>query len=107
MSGFTPDQISAFLEEANLATQSAQEVREYHRKRTVRADQQRRDDINLALERIKAAMTPLRSEIGRFHKQPTSDIVLDRQRKIREASKALQRERRKLWKMLNTSERTT
>lgn len=106
MSGFTTNQIEGFLDEARLAVQAAQEVREYHRKRTARDDLQRLADITIALERVKAAMKPLRSEIGRFPKQPPSAPILARQDKIRAASHALQRERRKLWKMLNRSERT-
>lgn len=106
MSGFTNQQIDGFLTEADLAVQAAQEVRAFHRKRSARDDQQRQDDLTLALDRVKMAMKPLRSEIGRFPKQPPSATILARQSRIREASLALQRERRKLWKMLNRPERT-
>ena len=107
MSGFTTTEIEAFLAEADLAVQAAQEVREFHRKRTARDDVQRVADIGLALDRVKNAMKPLRSEIGRFPKQPSTRAVFERQHKIREASLALQRERRKLWKMLHSTETRT
>lgn len=98
--------IADALYEADLAVQNAQEVRCYHRKRSERGDQQRQEDLGMAIERVKAAMKPLRSEIGKFPRQAPSDAVLSRQAKVRAASKALQRERRKLWKMLDRNERT-
>src|ERR1044072_2687253 len=87
------------LREARLAVEAAREVRAHHRKRTERGNQQREDDLRLALERVKNAMKPLRSEIGRFSREAKTAAVLDRQEKIRAASASLQRERRKLWKM--------
>lgn len=93
--------VSEAVHEARLAVQNAQEVRAFHRKRTERGDKQREDDLRLALERVKRAMKPLRSEIGRFPKQGSSPIILQRQEKVRAASLALQKERRKLWKMLD------
>jgi hypothetical protein len=99
--------VAAALQEAEHAIQNAQEVRAFHRKRSERDDRQRINDLTFALRRVKAAMTPLRSEIGRFPHQQRTDTVEARQNKIRNASKALQRERRKLWKMLaGTNERT-
>lgn len=89
------------LKEAHLAVLNAQEVRAYHRKRTDREDPQRHNDLTLAESRVKAAMKPLRSEIGKFPHQPATSAVEARQEKIRAASEALQKERRKLWKMLN------
>jgi hypothetical protein len=83
--------------------QNAQEVRSHHRKRTDRADRQRNDDLNLALARVKGAMKPLRSEIGRFPKYPKTTDNAERKRVIRDASLSLQKERRKLWKMLDRS----
>ena len=93
------------LKEASLAVKNAQEVRAFHRKRTSRGDRQRLNDLKLAEARVKAAMKPLRSEIGKFPHQPQTATVIARQEKIRAASDALQKERRKLWKMLNV--RTT
>jgi hypothetical protein len=90
----------AAMKEAELAVTNAQEVRSYHRKRSEKSDRQRRHDLDLALKRVKAAMVPLRSEIGKFPYGPQTDAAEANRDTIREASKALQRERRKLWKML-------
>jgi len=96
----TPSALADALREAVLAAQNAQEVRAYHRKRTARSDTQRNEDLRLALARVKAAMKPLRSEIGRFPKyHPTPDND-ERKLRIRTASLLLQKERRKLWKMI-------
>lgn len=88
------------MKEAELAVANAREVRAHHRKRTLRNDRQRRHDLTLAFRRVKAAMVPLRSEIGRFPYGPQTDTADANRQAIREASAALQRERRKLWKML-------
>ena len=48
---------------------------------------------------LKRAMRPLRSEIGRFPYGPQTDEAEANREEIREASTAIQRERRKLWKM--------
>lgn len=88
------------MTEAELAVTNAQEVRAYHRKRSERTDRQRRHDLELALKRVKSAMLPLRSEIGKFPYGPQTDAAAENRQAIREASAALQRERRKLWKML-------
>jgi DNA-binding NtrC family response regulator len=93
--------INEALHEASLAIQNAQEVRAYHRKRSQRGDTQREADLEMAIERVRDAMRPLRSEIGRFPHQAQSATVEARQGKIRAASTALQRERRKLWKMMD------
>lgn len=98
--------IEQALREADLAVKHAQEVRVYHRKRSARDDPQRRSDLQMALTRVKAAMEPLRSEIGKFPTQHGTAVILARQERIRKASLALQRERRKLWKMLRI-ERTS
>lgn len=83
------------LEAAAAAVAFAVQVRRYHRRRTGKDAKQRQADIARALRRIKVAMAPLRSEIGRLATGPSTE----RSREIREASLALQRERRKLWKM--------
>lgn len=88
------------MDEAALAVLNAQDVRSYHRKRSDKTDRQRRHDLTLALKRVKAAMRPLRSEIGKFPYGPQTDMARENRQKIRDASAALQRERRKLWKML-------
>lgn len=89
------------VNEARLAVQNAQEVRTYHRKRTLRGDSQRQLDLSLAYKRVHTAMKPLRSHIGKFPYGPQTEIAANNRQIIREASAALQKERRKLWKMLN------
>jgi uncharacterized membrane protein len=84
---------------AEAAVVLAQRVRAYHRRRKSRTPKQRNADIEEALTRLKAAMKPLRSEIGRFPYGPQTDEAEANRERIREASDALQRERRKLWKM--------
>jgi hypothetical protein len=95
------------LKEADLAVKNAQEVRVFHRKRSERTDRQRVNDLKMAEARVKAAMRPLRSAIGKFPHEPQTQNNIDRQERIRAASARLQSERRKLWKMLNYRERTT
>lgn len=88
------------MNEAELAIKNAQEVRAFHRRRTERGNRQREHDLILAIKRVKSAMRPLRSEIGKFPYGPQTDQAAVNRQLIREASKALQRERRKLWKMM-------
>jgi hypothetical protein len=84
------------LTEAKHAVLHAQRVRQAHRRRTSKGAPQREDDIRLALERLKDAMRPLRSYIGRLpFSQPPDHEVLS----VRVASLMIQKERRKLWKM--------
>lgn len=97
----TDARLEEVLREASMAVQNAQEVRSYHRKRTDRKDRQRNADLNLALDRVKAAMKPLRSEIGRFPKYQRTTSNVERKRIIKSASLSLQKERRKLWKMID------
>jgi hypothetical protein len=87
------------IERAEAAVAYAQQVRRIHRRRSKKSSTQRNEDIELALTRIKAAMAPLRSEIGRFPYGPATDTAERNRKKIREASTSLQRERRKLFKM--------
>lgn len=90
----------AALREAELAVAHAQDVRVSHRRRSAKTDRQRQHDLTLAFERVKEAMLPLRSEIGKFPYGPQTDQAEENRETIRQASAALQRERRKLWKML-------
>lgn len=97
----TQTSLNDALREAHLAVKNAQEVRALHRKRTEPGDAQRQNDLKMAFQRVKLAMRPLRSEIGKFpHKPQTAQAEKNRER-IREASEALQKERRKLWKMIH------
>jgi hypothetical protein len=87
------------IDEAASAVAYAQQVRAFHRRRTGRSSNQRETDITLALTRIREAMAPLRVQIGRFPYGPQTDLAEHNRDVIREASAALQAERRKLWKM--------
>jgi len=91
-----PDQI---LDDAEAAIKYARTVREYHRRRTEKVSPQRKTDIEVALSRLKRAMKPLKSAIGRFPYGPQTDTAEANRQAIRDASDAIQRERRKLWKM--------
>lgn len=83
------------LRGGQTAVDYAVSVRTYHAKRTKRGSQQREDDIKIALERLRSAMKPIRSEIASW---PFRTVVKEREA-LEAMSKAIQRERRKLWKM--------
>ena len=97
---FMPNQLpNEAMKAAEAAIVFAQQVRKHHRRRTEKKSEQRARDIETALERLQVAMKPLRSEIGRFPYGPQSDLAERNRQRIRDASQALQSERRKLWKM--------
>lgn len=87
------------LQAAEAAVAFAQHVRSYHRRTTPRGNARREEDIQIALDRIRDAMKPLRSAIARFPYAPQGEIAHERRKAIRAASASLQSERRKLWKM--------
>lgn len=91
------------LDRASAAVTFAQQVRKFHRRRTARKSERRSADIEAALARLRDAMVPLRSEIGRFPYGPQTPTAEANRERIRDASAALQRERRKLWKMRKES----
>ena len=74
-------------------------VRTYHAKRTRRGSNQREADIQMALDRLKSAMRPIRSEIASYPFKPLREASADDREKMQGMSKAIQKERRKLWKM--------
>lgn len=92
---------------AEDAVAYARHVRKYHARRTDRKSSQRGTDITLALARLRDAMRPLRSEIGRFPYGPSTAIAEENRQRIREASTEIQKERRKLWKMRDKPRETT
>lgn len=94
------------LKEADAAVKFAQTVRERHRRRTERGSASREADIENALTRLRDAMRPLRSEIGRFAYGPATERAESNRQKIRDASDAIQRERRKLFKMKSRKTRS-
>lgn len=87
------------LNAAASAIKYAQQVRMHHRRRTQPGSKQREADINIAKQRLKDAMRPLRTMIGRFPYGPQTEAAERNRAEIYEASAAIQRERRKLWKM--------
>lgn len=87
------------LKEAAAAVDNADRVRKFHARRTETDSPQRAEDIDIALARLKDAMRPLRSQIGQFPYGPQTDEAEVNRERIREASQAIQTERRKLWKM--------
>lgn len=93
------------IEAADAAVAFAAQVRRYHRRRTDPRSEQRRDDIARARERLREAMKPLKSEIGRFAYGPQTTLAEANRQAILKASDAIQRERRKLWKMQQTADR--
>lgn len=93
------DRPTAELDAAWAAVEHARGVRKFHARRTDRRSAQRRQDIAIALERIRDAMRPLKSMIGAFPYGPATVTAEENRQAVRDASDALQRERRKLWKM--------
>lgn len=91
--------LKAILSGAEVAVRSAQEVRSFHRKRTSPGDRTREIDIRAATDAIRRAMAPIRSNLGRAAYEPSTAIIEAQLEQLREASQALQAERRKLWKL--------
>jgi anti-sigma-K factor RskA len=87
------------LDRADAAVIFAQQVRRLHRRRQNKNSEQRTQDLAAAVARLKEAMAPLRSEIGRFPYGPQTNAAAENRQTIRDASAAIQRERRKLFKM--------
>ncbi len=75
---------------AQAAIDHAQNVRAYHRRRTERRNVQRIHDIRMARSRLETAMRPIRAQLGR---------PVEHDEELYEISQAIQREKRKLWKM--------
>lgn len=89
------------IDAADAAVAFAAQVRRYHRRRTDPRSEQRAQDIARAQERLHEAMKPLKSEIGRFVHGPQTQAAEKNRQAIRDASIAIQKERRKLWKLQN------
>lgn len=88
---------------ARGAAEYAQNVRDYHARRTAVGSPQREADIKIALERLKAAMRPLRQRLGRmYYAKDLSEAQIEQ---LREASVIIQKERRKLWKLRKAKRR--
>jgi hypothetical protein len=87
-----PDAV--IVEEAEDAIEYALSVRKLHARRTRPGSRQREVDIRVALNKLALAMYPIRRKAAMFVylNSPLSE-------EIKEISRAMQRERRKLWKM--------
>jgi hypothetical protein len=83
------------LADAKRAIEHAQSTRRAHARKTEHGTKQREADLKVAVERLQAAMKPIRRRICRlpYLQAPIGAEALEM------ASKELQRERRKLWKM--------
>jgi hypothetical protein len=90
---------AARAQDSGLAAAAyAQQVRELHRKRSTKGSGNRETDIRVALQRIREAMRPIRSVLGTVrHPLPPEEAAVHRE--LLRISDAMQRERRKLWKM--------
>lgn len=93
------------IKEAAEAVKAAQRTRKKYASKGNLLAEPRIKDIDEALARLKAAMKPLRSAIGRFPFEPQTETAENRQRLVRLASEAIQKERIKLWKMQNASKK--
>lgn len=93
------ERIEAALKEAHAACRHAQDIRGFYARRSERDSRQRQEDLLAARERVRLAMTPLRSYLGGVARRTPSRSNIDLASRVREASSALQTERRKLWKM--------
>lgn len=87
------------IADAEAAIDLARSVRKLHARRSAKGGTRREADIQNALDRLRTAMRPLRPVIARFPYEPQTMTAEANRKRIRDASTALQRERRKLWKM--------
>jgi len=94
----------ADVRKAVAARDHARSVRRVHRRRTDRGDPQREQDLDLALEKLKSAMGPIRRHIGKFPYGPQTGTAAKNRQIIQEVSDEMQAERRKLWKMKKRKE---
>lgn len=98
--------VQEMVERAVFATQHARQVRELHAKRTTKGSKNRETDIQASLDRLRGAMRPIRSALGR-QKAPYDDRGVEHRALLLDVSDAMQRERRKLWKMQKRKRRRT
>lgn len=91
------------IDAAYASCDYAQSVRRMHRRRSAVGSAQREQDIDVALERLRDAIAPIRSVIGTFPYGPQTNEAVKNREAVLAASDAIQRERRKLWKMKRRS----
>lgn len=96
----TQAEIDAALKEAHAAIRHAVSTREYHARRYVKGSSMREQDLQTARDRLKKAMLPLRSWLGQapYERNPTHahEEITER---VQRASREIQAQRRRLWKM--------
>jgi hypothetical protein len=95
------------LHAAFAAVRHAQDVRRFHRRRSKKGSKQREDDLATARDRVSKAMIPLRSYLGGAPHRPHTTENDELLARVREASKALQGERRQVWKMQQGGSKST
>lgn len=99
-SSMTQHQVEPGLKEAHAAIRHARDTRSFHARRTKKGSKQREDDLESARARLKRAMVPLRSFTGAAPSRPQTEAHTELWARVAAASKELQSERRKLWKMM-------
>lgn len=85
------------IADSRVAVRRAATLRKDLRWNSKRWDSARRERIELEIRRLGAAMAPIRSAIGRLVWEPVAAALDTR---LRDASRALQYERKQLKKML-------
>lgn len=86
------------LKTAESAVAIAQQTRKKYARRAANSEK-RTADIQSALDGLRDAMAPIRSEIGKYAYFQVNDESEDVRDMVRSASASIQAERRKLWKM--------
>lgn len=89
----------ADIEAAEAAIQFAKLVRKTHARRSHKTSARRIADIQIARQRLKETMRPLRTHIGQFPIGPQTEVAEANREHIRDVSLRMQAERRKLTKM--------
>jgi hypothetical protein len=82
------------------AVRYAESVRRLHRRRSPKGARQREADLGLARDRLRGAMRPLKSIIGKYQYAPQTSVAQRNRAALIEVSQAIQAERRKVWKMM-------
>jgi len=99
-------QIERDLKAAELAARHAKDVREYHARRSSKGSKQREHDLQEATARLKKAMKPLRSWLGQASSKNSTTAHEEITDRVRQTSKELQAQRRRLWKMMARKPKT-
>jgi hypothetical protein len=93
------DDTDALIDRAETACRIASDTRRLHRRRTKKGSPQREADLKIASDHLRDAMRPIRRELARFPYRSPNQTAHARRLALLGASEAVQRERRKVWKM--------